>query len=87
MIAQNLAPIFSPKLILAPKPIRSKIDINPIPYIETVRKLAGNDASYTVYRSIKDAKALHTNRTGLAIVTDGPNKGIYSAQLEFITKW
>lgn len=87
MIAKNLAPIFNPPYTPPPKPIRSSIAINPIPYIETVRKLAGNDASYTVYRCIKDARALHINRTGLVIVTDGPNKGIYSADLTFITKW
>ena len=87
MIAKMLAPIFTPKDIFAAKPIRSLVKFAPTPYIEVIRKIAGNDASYTVYRSMNDAKTLHKNRTGLVVVTDGPNKGIYRPDFEFITKW
>ena len=87
MIAQMLAPIFTPKDIFSTKPHRSLVKFAPVPYIEVIRKIAGNDASYTVYRSMNDAKALHSNRIGLVVVTDGPNKGIYHPNFEFITKW
>ena len=77
----------SPEFFLKPKQRYGRISFTNKPYTDKVKEIAGPLAEYTVYQTMTDAKQYHGNRTGLVIVTDGVNKGIYRSDFSFITSW